>query len=469
MAMPTLTGTRVSVGSRSSTVDYYPSSSTGSGPAYKVGFTTTPTGIGVGDIGLMSAKAAGDSGGTASDYKYRVDAIDGSTITLTYLFDSEENGDASPLGLYSGSGTSSDGQQTFMTFERAFSTLTAFDGLVESTDNLYWGASDDVVALCYADSTFVGDSRVYFDNKQSLNSVSITAASGERHSGTHVENSHVLIKPTTGSGHNNAIIDVNIDNFLIQFIDIDLDGLDSANTNKVILLRGTNDDCIIRNNLIHDKGGNPGNTGPFIIHVVGAGASSDTLTIQNNIIYNIVETSSDNAQAINTNQWAGTANIYNNTVYNIESDATNKQARGVVYGNVASAVINIKNNIVAKMVADGAASNERAYQKFSGSSTENASNNLSDDTTTTAAYKAPGTDSLQDKTLAEIAFVSTTPGSEDLHLDTDSVAIGAGADVGTANGVNIDIDEETMSGDRSMGADFVSADTGSPAFLIFLS
>ena len=168
MAMPTLTGTRVSVGSRSSTVDYYPSSSTGGGPAYKVGFTTTPTGIGVGDIGLMSAKSAGDSGGTASDYKYRVDAIDGSTITLSYLFDSEENGDASPLGLYSGSGSSSDGQQTFMTFERAFSTLTAFDGLVESTDNLYWGASDDVVALCYADSTFVGDSRVYFDNKQAL-------------------------------------------------------------------------------------------------------------------------------------------------------------------------------------------------------------------------------------------------------------------------------------------------------------
>ena len=82
MAMPTLAGTRVSVGSRSSSVDYYPSSSTGGGPAYKVGFTTTPTGIGVGDIGLVSAKAAGDSGGTASDYKYRVDAIDGSIITL---------------------------------------------------------------------------------------------------------------------------------------------------------------------------------------------------------------------------------------------------------------------------------------------------------------------------------------------------------------------------------------------------
>ena len=121
------------------------------------------------------------------------------------------------------------------------------------------------------------------------------------------------------------------------------------------------------------------------------------------------------------------------------------------------------------MVADGAGTNERAYQKFNASSTENASNNLSDDTTTTAAYKAPGSDSLQDKTLAEIDFVSTTAGSEDLHLDEDSVCIGAGVDLGTTNEVNIDIDGETMSGDWSIGADWVEAAvTGNPAFLMFV-
>ena len=119
------------------------------------------------------------------------------------------------------------------------------------------------------------------------------------------------------------------------------------------------------------------------------------------------------------------------------------------------------------MVADGGASNERAFQKSNASSTENASNNLSDDTTTDATYKAPGTDSLQDKTSAEIDFVSTTGGSEDLHIDENSVCIGAGVDLGTTNEVNIDIDGETMSGDWSIGADWVSAG-GSESFLAFI-
>ena len=124
------------------------------------------------------------------------------------------------------------------------------------------------------------------------------------------------------------------------------------------------------------------------------------------------------------------------------------------------------------MVADGAGTNERAYQKFNASSTENASNNLSDDTTTTAAYKAPGSSSLQDKTLAEIDFVSITTDSEDLHLDVDSVCRKAGVDLGTTNGVNIDIDgldRDATGVTWDIGADQAStADTGSPAFLMFV-
>ena len=136
-------------------------------------------------------------------------------------------------------------------------------------------------------------------------------------------------------------------------------------------------------------------------------------------------------------------------------------------------MINIKNNIVAKMVADGVASNERAYQKFNASSTENASNNLSDDTTTTAAYKAPGTNSLQDKTLAEIDFVSTTAGSEDLHLDSNSICRQAGVDLGTTNSVNIDIDGFDRDSNGvvwDIGADQTvnEAATENPAFLMFV-
>jgi hypothetical protein len=52
---------------------------------------------------------------------------------------------------------------------------------------------------------------------------------------------------------------------------------------------------------------------------------------------------------------------------------------------------------------------------------------------------ASGTDSLVSKTSAD-QFVSNVSGSEDLHLKTGSDALRAGVDLGTTNGVNIDID-----------------------------
>jgi len=60
--------------------------------------------------------------------------------------------------------------------------------------------------------------------------------------------------------------------------------------------------------------------------------------------------------------------------------------------------------------------------------------NLASDTT------ASGTGSLDSKTAAN-QFVSTTGGSEDLHLKSGADAIDAGTDLGTTpSGVEIDID-----------------------------
>ena len=106
-------------------------------------------------------------------------------------------------------------------------------------------------------------------------------------------------------------------------------------------------------------------------------------------------------------------------------------------------------------------------------------NNLSDDTTD-AAYNAEDMgQSLNDssaligKTAAQIDFVSTSAGSEDLHLDTSSVCLEAGVDLGTTNGVNIDIDgidRDATGVTWDIGADQKSeaASTGSPAFFLFM-
>ena len=363
--------------------------------------------------------------------------------------------------------------RTIGTSSRHYSTIVAWEADL-SNASVY--SHDDVaIGEMYADSTFTdatvtidGGTSIGGSGGQNLASVTLSVVAANRHDGT--AESGVLLKPTANSGHNQGIIRINVDNVTVEWLDISLDSLDSTNTNKGIVLTGTNDDCIIRNMLIHDKGGNPGNNGPFMMHVLAAGASSDTISILNNIVYNIVETGADGASGINMNVWQGTVNIYNNTVYNIESDGSNKTAVAYRYNGHSNQTANVKNNIAAKMVAD-TASYKRAFED-SGTGTANEDYNLSDDTISTASYKATGSNSLVDKTLAEISFVSTTGGSEDLHIDADSDCVDAGVDLGTTNGVEIDINgrNRDSNGDTwDIGAhELVPEATAGAAFLLFL-
>jgi hypothetical protein len=454
--------TTVSIGSNQSIDTETPSGASGSNP-YTVTFVTNPnSNVAVGDIMTMD-----DSANTGTTFIYLLTGISGSNYTVKYC--SGGSGAASPTSI-----TDEYGDQQDAVFKRAFSTITLFEAMVDDSSPSYWGSSDDVVGELHADSTFT-DNTVNFDNKQSLSSVTLSVYSDDRHDGT--AESGALWKPTSGSGHSQGILRINIDSMTAEWLDISFDSLDSTNTNKAIVLVGTNDDNIIRNNLIHDKGGNPGDTGPFIIHTIGAGASSDSLYVLNNIIYNIVETSNDSASAINTHNWAGNAYIYNNTVYNIQGQGGSKHGIGFRFGGTSSSNTRIKNNIASK--CEGG--NNRAYWKSISGSTVDSANNLSDDTTD-AAYDAEDMgQSLNDssaligKTAAQIDFVSTSGGSEDLHLDTSSVCLEAGVDLGTTNGVNIDIDgvdRDATGVTWDIGADQKSTASSSgsagKAFLVFL-
>ena len=363
------------------------------------------------------------------------------------------------------------------TSSRDYSTISAWEADLNSGS--IYSNGDTAVGEMYADSTFTGATSTIENGSaiggsagHDLALIKLTVHTDSRHDGT--AESGALLKPTADSGHNQGIIRINVDNVIIEWLDISLDSLDSKNTNKAIVLTGTNDDCILRNILIHDKGGNPGGTGPFIIHLIGAGASSDTLTIQNNIIYNIVEGSGDNAAAMLLNEWAGTVNVYNNTIYHIESQGSSKVAIGIRSAHTSGSTSNVKNNIVAKLVS-AASNGERAFEDGIGngsSGTFNEAYNLSDDTSATI-YDARGTGSLANKTLAEISFVSTTGGSEDLHIDADSDCVDAGVDLGTTNGVEIDINgrNRDSNGDTwDIGAhEFVAdADTTGAAFIMFV-
>ena len=187
--------TTVSIGSNQSIDTETPATTSGSGPSYTVTFGTTPTGIHVGDIGFMDTENAG--GGGASDYTFLVTAISGDNITLKYLTDTGSKGDASPVGLYNGTGTSGSPNQAEMVFKRAFSTITLFEAMIDDASPDYWGSSDDVVGELHADSNFT-DATVNFDNKQSLSSVTLSVYEDDRHDGT--AESGALWKPTANSG-----------------------------------------------------------------------------------------------------------------------------------------------------------------------------------------------------------------------------------------------------------------------------
>ena len=454
--------TTVSIGSNQNIDTETPSGASGSNP-YTVTFGTNPnSNVAVGDIMTMD-----DSANSGDTIIYLLTGISGSNYTVKWC--SGGGSAQSPTDIVDAYGDQEDA-----VFKRAFSTITLFEAMIDDSSPSYWGSSDDVVGELHADSNFT-DNTVNFNQKQSLSSVTLSVYSDDRHDGT--AESGALWKPTSGSGHNVGILVMNVDDMTAEWLDISADSLDSTNTNKFIVLGANCNNNIIRNNLLHDKGGNPGNTGPQGIYNSGAGASSDSIYILNNIIYNLVETNNDTAVGMLLNVWAGNAYVYNNTIYNIQGAGGSKHGIGIRFGNATSSNTRLKNNLVSK--CEGPNIDAAFWKNVSGSTAETA-NNLSDDTSD-AAYNAEDmgqnlndSSALIGKTAAQIDFVSTSSGSEDLHLDASSVCLQAGVDLGTTNGVNIDIDgidRDATGVTWDIGADQKStADSGSAgkAFLIFL-
>ena len=368
--------------------------------------------------------------------------------------------------------------KTIGTSSRNYSTISAWEA--DLSDGSIYSNGDDAVGEMYADSTFTGATTTINGGTdiggsagQDLNSVKLTVHSDSRHDGT--AESGALLKPTSGSGHNVGIIAVARDDFTIEWLDISMDSLDSTNTNRAIFLNSGVGNCTIRNMLIHDKGGNPGSSGPAAITSNQAAGTSDNWYFLNNIIYSIIETSNDSSSAINCRAFQGNLYIYNNTIYLVRSNGGSKDAVGIRCANDADTTANIKNNIVAGL--DGADKNH-GYKIDNGSATLNSATNLSDDSVDAAddaedfGRSANDSSGLIGKTLAQIAFVSTTAGSEDLHITADSVCVDAGTDLGTAGGTQTDINgrDRDAEGDTwDIGAhELVADDTTGAAFIMFV-
>jgi hypothetical protein len=183
--------------------------------------------------------------------------------------------------------------------------------------------------------------------------------------------------------------------------------------------------------------------------VYGIYISEGSVRVTNSIVYNITN---ENATAGTTavgirHGSSGTSFFYNNTVYDVVNSGNSSDATYGLY--VDGGTVTATNNYV------GGTSGGSLADDFNGTMTQ--SYNMSSDDTadgTTRDNKAPADQ-----------FVSTTAGSEDLHLKSGADAINAGDDLSGTFSDDIDGDTRpTGANTWDIGADEYSASSGSQDF-----
>lgn len=322
------------------------------------------------------------------------------------------------------------------TTSRDYSTITLWEADLD--DGGIYSASDDALGECYNDSAF--DELVVIDGGSTigLTSATLSVASGERHDGTSGSGARIV---RTGAG---TIITASVTDPTINVEWLELD----ANSQSAILVErsagGTGTDATFSQLIGHGVSSNNRN---FL------GIVANRAYILNCIVYDLEQTHTGTrpVQGIGQNTSSRLTHIQNCTVHNM----VNNNGTGAAYCYAFSDVANHKvQNCIGTDTSGTTSGTIQDYQQSS-PSTATADHNLSSDTS------ASGTGSLTSKT-SSAQFVSTTGGSEDLHLKSGADAIDAGTDLGTTpTGIEIDIDgrDRDAEGDTwDMGAhEFVTA------------
>lgn len=297
------------------------------------------------------------------------------------------------------------------------------------------GAPDSciIVAECYDDDGDLDDTIVVdgFTTNVS-NYVKITSPSGERHNGT--AGSGFKLHHTSSASF--VLVTLSDTNTVLEWLEITGSKSTSYGSLKGVYASVFNGNTIIRNNLLHFITG--GNTGINGIEVMRGH------TIYNNFLYNL------RTHGILNTSYGTDYLVYNNTVFNFGAVSGSKGIS--IAGNNSSALV--KNNLVVKGPDTHADSNCFVFEN--GTHDYNASSDAT----------ATGTHSVTSITSA--VFTSAT----NLHIVSGAVdIIDDGVDLGTTNGVNIDIDgrDRDAEGDTwDIGADEYVAVVGGAPQIIFI-
>lgn len=336
------------------------------------------------------------------------------------------------------------------TDSRDYSTMTAFEAAMGSYPNKVMTGS------CYNDSVF---NEAVTVNDNTPESIQFIPAAGEQHDGTASTGVRNII-----SVAGNAIITLSTSSCdtIISWIEI---STSVAKTHPGYRTVGVSTD--------HGPGGEWRQVDHCIIHGMhnsyngGTGTPTAISGNDNNRFYIFVRNICYDLSTNGTSVAGVTGIIFgatfsgtyciNNTLF--KGSVNYASATGNCYGMTCNDNANatMRNNIVLDFDTNAGSG---AKADFATSSYSNATvdHNMSSDTSSS------GTGS-QDNIVAADQFVSITAGLEDLHIISTSDAVDAGADLGTTQGSNIDINGRDVDAEGDtwdVGAhEFVSeGDTG---------
>lgn len=309
--------------------------------------------------------------------------------------------------------TSKTGSGKTYQIERCYSTFATWNSACPTnllTVNELWKG------MAYKDSTFSAGCTMTGVTADANRYMWLTANSGQRHTGT--AGTGVTVSVTT-----NQIFSVGVSYTVIE--NLALTGVrNTSDWQNCYGFHVSAGYVTVRRNLIYGFFKSALADGVNLMAVNFQGNGANYSSILNNIIYDInIGTSGYLPNAFGIRIWeCYYIVVRNNTIYSVAGTG-----RSGIYVSAYAGCAYTQNNIAMDCGVD-------FYLSPISASWGTVSHNMSSDTT------APGTSSLTSKTASN-QFVSTTPGSENLHLNTaTSDAIRKGIDLGTTSGVDIDID-----------------------------
>ena len=312
--------------------------------------------------------------------------------------------------------------KTIGTDSRNYSTMLLWEADLDDDD--IYDAGDDAVGACYNDSVFdMAGTYLYINSGSSvggggaLGSIKLTAPEGQRHDGT----AGTGVRIVSTSAHNRLYMRpaTSTENWLIvEWIELNNNGRDTISVNSS---GSTGCVPVIRNCIIHNG-----------MRSLLQAISKDCRAL-NNLFYAGGAVDNGTVRGVDLDADRANGGFINNTVFGINNNASNAAYGLYIRSDDTDGVL--KNNIVMGTSSTGGGS--PVDIRFPSFSNDIASDyNMTSDST---GDNAGGSNNLIDKTSSD-QFVSTTAGSEDLHLKAGSDAVDAGVDLGTTPaGVNIDI------------------------------